>query len=64
MRNRRGLVQKGKVTDLSEKDCIDQQLLLDTMLGEDGLVDTAFAMDHGDVKPDNIIVDTDGNIQR
>ncbi len=62
MRNRRTGVEKGRFPGLSIQDCDDQRALLDEVLGEDR-DNTAMAMDHGDFKPENIIVDTDYNIQ-
>jgi Ser/Thr protein kinase RdoA (MazF antagonist) len=47
---------------LSEHDCADQQALLAAVLERDG-EDTAMAMDHGDFKPDNVIVDDEYNIK-
>jgi serine/threonine protein kinase len=61
MRNRLRRVQNGDIPELTEKDCLDQQALLDLVLGEDRN-NTLFAVDHGDVKPENIIVDKDYNI--
>ncbi|KAI9695935.1 MAG: hypothetical protein M1820_008347 [Bogoriella megaspora] len=63
IRNRRARVQEGRLSGLCEQDCIDQLALLDQILGKDG-DSTAFAMEHGDIKPDNIIVDDEYNIQR
>lgn len=34
------------------------------MLCEDDLLDTAVAVEHGDMKPDNMIVDAECNIKR
>jgi hypothetical protein len=53
---------EGKIPGLSLQDCADQRALLDAVLGADGY-DTALAMDHGDFKPENIIVDAEYNIQ-
>ncbi|KIH86482.1 hypothetical protein SPBR_08527 [Sporothrix brasiliensis 5110] len=63
MANRRKRVQDGKLPGLSDQDCLDQQRLLSTVLGDEGMSETALAMDHGDLQPDNIIVDADGNMQ-
>ncbi|KAI0397970.1 hypothetical protein F5Y17DRAFT_475786 [Xylariaceae sp. FL0594] len=62
VRNRRARVREGRILDISDQDCVDQQNLLDRFLdGEGG--NTAFAMEHGDLKPDNLIVDDKHNIQ-
>jgi hypothetical protein len=47
---------------LSLRDGDDQQALLHTALGPDPS-ETAFAIDHGDLNPNNIIVDAEFNIQ-
>ncbi|KAK3045709.1 hypothetical protein LTR09_012743 [Extremus antarcticus] len=62
LRNRRSRVEQFKFADLSLQDCLDQQALLSTILGADGS-DTALAMDHGDFKPENIIVDQEYNVK-
>ena len=61
-RNRLTRVVEGKISGLSQQDCRDQQTLLAKVLGMDG-DDTTQAMDHGDFKPDNIIVDEEYNIK-
>lgn len=60
--NRRTRVREGKVPGLSEQDCVDQKALLPWVLGRRGC-DKMVAMDHGDFKPDNIIVDAEYNIK-
>ncbi len=60
--NRLARVTEGKMPNLSKQDCVDQQALLAAVLGPDG-EDTALAMDHGDFKPDNVIVDEEYNIK-
>ncbi|GAO19841.1 hypothetical protein UVI_02062970 [Ustilaginoidea virens] len=55
-------VREGTIPGLTEKDCLDQQALLDQVLGTDRN-STVFAMDHGDIKPGNIIVDKNYNIR-
>ncbi|KAK5662929.1 hypothetical protein OQA88_6341 [Cercophora sp. LCS_1] len=60
--NRFARVTEGKMLGLSEQDCADQQALLAAVLGLDG-EDTALAMDHGDFKPNNVIVDEEYNIE-
>ncbi|KAH8745786.1 kinase-like domain-containing protein [Diaporthe sp. PMI_573] len=62
LENRRARVREGKIPSLSEQDCFDQQALLDRILGRDRN-STVFAMDHGDIKPGNIIVDEKYNIR-
>ena len=62
MRNRLRRVREGTIPGLTEKDCLDQQALLDQVLGTDRN-STVFAMDHGDIKPGNIIVDKNYNIR-
>ncbi|OAA35198.1 hypothetical protein NOR_08121 [Metarhizium rileyi] len=61
LKNRRTQVREGKIPGVSEQDCGDQQALLDAVLGQDRNC-TIFAMDHGDIKPGNIIVDEKYNI--
>jgi len=61
MENRRTRVNEGKLPGLSLQDCLDQRTLLGQVLGADG-EDTALAMDHGDFKPGNIIIDDEYNI--
>ncbi|GAB0138832.1 hypothetical protein EsDP_00007054 [Epichloe bromicola] len=56
------IVREGKIPSLSEQDCLDQQALLYRVLGLDRN-STVFAMDHGDIKPGNIIVDEEYNIK-
>ncbi|KAI0423385.1 hypothetical protein F5Y09DRAFT_327569 [Xylaria sp. FL1042] len=61
LKNRRARVREGKL-DISHQDCVDQERLLDHVLGRER--DNAiFAMEHGDFKPDNFIVDDEYNIQ-
>lgn len=52
---------EGKIPELTERDCVDQSALLPRVLGE-GAGDVIVAMDHGDIQPQNIIVDGEGNI--
>ncbi|KAL7919521.1 hypothetical protein ACQKWADRAFT_329559 [Trichoderma austrokoningii] len=59
--NRRARVHKGMLPRLCEQDCADQKALLPRVLGSHAC-DEAVAMDHGDLKPDNVIVDADSNI--
>ncbi|KND86390.1 hypothetical protein TOPH_08994 [Tolypocladium ophioglossoides CBS 100239] len=62
LKNRRTRVREGRIPGLSEQDCLDQQALLDRVLGQDRN-STVFAMDHGDIMPGNIIVDEKYNIK-
>ena len=62
IRNRLRRVREGDIPGLTEKDCFDQQALLEQVLGEDR-ESTVFAIDHGDIKPGNIIVDDSYNIR-
>ncbi|KAK4064393.1 hypothetical protein Trihar35433_7910 [Trichoderma harzianum] len=62
VKNRSTQVREGKISGLSEEDCINQQALVCQVLGQDQH-DTAFAVEHGDIRPDNIIVDEDYNIK-
>ncbi|KEY64858.1 hypothetical protein S7711_10779 [Stachybotrys chartarum IBT 7711] len=64
IRNRRTRVLSGKLPDLSMKDCDDQEVLLASVAQEcqTGFTQREVAMDHGDIKPDNIIVDDKYNI--
>ncbi|KAL7786153.1 kinase-like domain-containing protein [Trichoderma afarasin] len=62
MKNRSTQVREGRAPGLSEEDCINQQALVCQVLGQDQN-DTAFAVEHGDIKPSNIIVDEDYNIK-
>ncbi|EHK21060.1 uncharacterized protein TRIVIDRAFT_202272 [Trichoderma virens Gv29-8] len=62
MGNRLAQVREGRIPGLSEKNCIEQQALVSQVLGEDQN-DTAFAVEHGDIKPNNIIIDQDYNIK-
>lgn len=62
IRNRRTRVRDGKLLAISDQDCINQQSLLDHVLGQEQ-DNTIFALEHGDIKPENIIVDDNHNIQ-
>ncbi|KAL6837303.1 hypothetical protein V8C40DRAFT_260322 [Trichoderma camerunense] len=62
MKNRSTQVREGRIPGLSEKDCINQQDLVCQVLGQDQN-DTAFAVEHGDIEPNNIIVDENYNIK-
>ncbi|KAL7957692.1 hypothetical protein V8C34DRAFT_314695 [Trichoderma compactum] len=62
IKNRSTQVREGRIPGLSKEDCINQQALVCQVLGQ-AQNDTAFAVEHGDIKPNNIIVDEDYNIQ-
>lgn len=62
MDNRLKRVREGSIPGLTEKDCLDQRAQLHQVLGG-GRNNTVFAMDHGDIKPGNIIVDENHNIK-
>lgn len=55
-------MQDGLATDLTLSDCDHQQELLPTVVGAVGGNSTVRAMDHGDLQPQNIIVDNKYNI--
>ena len=60
--NRLTRVVEAQIPGLSEQDCTDQHALIAAVLGPD-TDDTALAMDHGDFKLDNIVVDDEYNIK-
>ncbi|KID62145.1 uncharacterized protein G6M90_00g051620 [Metarhizium brunneum] len=62
IRNQLKRAKDGKLPGLTEKDCLDQLALLPKVLGEDGS-SKLFAMDHGDIKPVNIIMDNENHIK-
>ncbi|KAH8159323.1 hypothetical protein CIB48_g8914 [Xylaria polymorpha] len=53
LKNRHTRVREGKLLDISNQDCVDQQGFLDHVLGQEQ-DNTIFAIEHGDLKPDNI----------
>lgn len=59
--NKFSRVRNGHLPDITERDCLDQQRLLPEVLHPE-LEDAPFAIDHGDLSPSNIIVDSDHNI--
>ena len=59
--NRRAKVEDGRLPDLTVHDCEAQRDFLPLALG-DYSEDMGVAMDHGDLKPSNIIVDEENNI--
>ncbi|KAI1157441.1 hypothetical protein F5B18DRAFT_665966 [Nemania serpens] len=62
LKNRHIRVREGKLLDISNQDCVDQQGFLDHVLGQEQ-DSTIFAIEHGDLKPDNIIIDNKFHIQ-
>ncbi|EJP70602.1 uncharacterized protein BBA_00232 [Beauveria bassiana ARSEF 2860] len=62
IKNQLNRVKDGELPGIAEKDCLDQLALLPKVLGPNGN-STLFAVDHGDLKPNNIIVDQDNNIK-
>ncbi|KAF4881025.1 hypothetical protein CGCFRS4_v015968 [Colletotrichum fructicola] len=66
IRNKRSRVINGMLPGLSEKDCDEQQARLCEVLSIEGQADynnRSFAVDHGDLKPENVIVDEHYNIK-
>ncbi|KAF6805203.1 hypothetical protein CPLU01_16004 [Colletotrichum plurivorum] len=64
--NKRSRVLSGRLPGLSEQACDDQKALLSRVLsinGQEGSTEKDFAIDHGDLKPENIIVDEEFNIK-
>jgi hypothetical protein len=54
-------VRNGHLPDITERDCLKQKRLLPKVLHPE-LEGAPFAIDHGDLSPSNIIVDSDHNI--
>jgi hypothetical protein len=54
-------VRNGHLPFITEQDCFDQKSLLPKVLHPE-LEDTPFAIDHGDLSPLNIIVDSEHNV--
>ncbi|KAI9891145.1 MAG: hypothetical protein M1814_002988 [Vezdaea aestivalis] len=54
-------VRRGMDTEISEQDCFDQRSLLGQVL-HPLLEEAPFAINHGDIKPSNIIIDAKLNI--
>lgn len=54
-------VRNGRLPDITEQDCLDQKSLLSRVLHPE-LENAPFAIDHGDLSPLNILVDSDYNI--
>jgi len=54
-------VRNGRLPYITEQDCLDQRSLLSRVLHPE-LENAPFAIDHGDLSPLNILVDSDYNI--
>ncbi|KAI9891349.1 MAG: hypothetical protein M1814_002862 [Vezdaea aestivalis] len=54
-------VRSGHLSNITDKDCLDQKNLLAQVL-HSRLEHAPFAIDHGDLKPSNMIVDSNLNI--
>ncbi|MCJ1251339.1 hypothetical protein MMC30_008571 [Trapelia coarctata] len=54
-------VRNGHLPFITEQDCLDQKSILPKVLHPE-LEDTPFAIDHGDLSPLNIIVDSEHNV--
>jgi hypothetical protein len=54
-------VRNGHLPFITERDCFNQKSLLPMVLHPE-LEDTPFAIDHGDLSPLNIIVDSEHNV--
>ncbi|RJE19161.1 Phosphotransferase enzyme family [Aspergillus sclerotialis] len=53
--------ENGRLPEITEQDCFDQRNILSDILYPE-LDDAPFAMDHGDLSPQNILVDSEFNI--
>jgi hypothetical protein len=60
-RNKLRRVRNGQLFGITEQDCFDQKNLLHQVLYPE-LEEAPFAIDHGDLAPLNIIVDSEYNI--
>jgi RIO-like serine/threonine protein kinase len=54
-------VRNGTLPDLSIQDCVDQKDIVSQILHPE-LEHAPFAMEHGDLSPSNIIVDSQYNV--
>lgn len=54
-------VRNGLLPEITEQDCLEQKSLLSDVLIPE-LDDAPFAMDHGDLSPQNILVDSEYNV--
>lgn len=61
IRNKISRVRNGRLSNISEKDCFDQNDLLPLMLLPE-LEHAPFTIDHGDLSPANILVDSEHNV--
>jgi hypothetical protein len=60
-RNKLHRIRNGQLRDITEQDCSKQESLLRQVLYPE-LEDAPFALDHGDLAPLNIIVDSEHNV--
>jgi hypothetical protein len=54
-------IRNGQLPEITEQDCFDQKGLLHRLLYSE-LENAPFAIDHGDLAPQNMIVDSEYNI--
>jgi hypothetical protein len=54
-------VRSGQLSDITEQDCLIQETFLHQVLDHEPK-ELPFAIDHGDLAPLNVIVDTEYNI--
>ena len=61
MDNKLKRIRNGELPFITEQDCHDQKGLLPMVLHTE-LEDTPFALDHGDLSAQNILVDSEHNV--